>query len=99
MPSYVIFQGDVTDRVRYEEYKKAAGPNINAAGGTFLVRGGAAVALEGDLPATRTVVIEFPNRQAAVDWYNSEEYTAIHRLREGAANASLYVVDGVDLEP
>ena len=29
MPSYVIFQGDVTDPVRYEEYKKAAGPNIN----------------------------------------------------------------------
>jgi Domain of unknown function (DUF1330) len=31
-----------------------------------------------------------------LDWYNSDEYTAIRKLRERAARASLYVVDGLD---
>jgi uncharacterized protein (DUF1330 family) len=40
-------------------------------------------------------VLEFHTRQAALDWYWSEGYTAIRRLREGDARAILYVVDGV----
>jgi uncharacterized protein (DUF1330 family) len=48
------------------------------------------------LPAGRTVVLEFPTKKAALDWYRSEEYTEIRKLREGAARATLYVVDGVD---
>jgi uncharacterized protein (DUF1330 family) len=51
--------------------------------------------LEGEPPAGRTVVLEFPTRQAALDWYRSEEYTSIRMLRDGAAQARLYVVDGV----
>jgi uncharacterized protein (DUF1330 family) len=96
LAAYVIYQGEVLDAGRYEEYKAQVSPNITAAGGRYLVRGGAAEALEGDLPAGRTVVLEFPTRQAALDWYWSEDYTAIRKLREGAARAILYVVDGVD---
>jgi uncharacterized protein (DUF1330 family) len=51
--------------------------------------------LEGDPPAGRTVVLEFPTMQAAIDWYRSDEYTAIRKLREGAALARMYVVDGI----
>jgi uncharacterized protein (DUF1330 family) len=46
--------------------------------------------------AGRTVVLAFPTRQAALDWYRSEEYTEIRKLRDGAAEAILYVVDGID---
>ena len=95
MPAYVIYQGDVSDPERYEEYKKLVAPNIAAAGGRYLVRGGAAEALEGDLPGGRTVVVEFATMQAAVDWYRGEEYTAIRKVREGAARANIYVVEGV----
>jgi len=40
-------------------------------------------------------VLEFPTRQAAVDWYSGDEYTEIRKIREGAARARMYVVDGV----
>lgn len=96
MSTYVIYQGDVLEVTRYEEYKKQVEPNIVSAGGRYLVRGGDPHALEGGLPASRTVILEFPNRRAALDWYNSDEYTAIRKLREDAARASLYVVDGLD---
>jgi uncharacterized protein (DUF1330 family) len=94
--AYVIYQGEVTDPERYEEYKTRAAASIAAAGGRYLVRGGATEGLEGEAPSGRTVVLEFPTVQAAVDWYRSEEYTAIRKIREGAAKARMYVVAGVD---
>ena len=80
MAAYVIYQAEVVDAERYEEYKAQVSPNIAAAGGRYLVRGGAAEALEGDLPAGRTVVLEFPTRQAALDWYWSKDYAVIRKL-------------------
>jgi uncharacterized protein (DUF1330 family) len=95
LPAYVIYQGEVFDPERYEEYKRLVAPNIAAAGGRYLVRGGQAEPLEGELPGGRTVVVEFPTMQAAVDWYRSEEYSAIRKVREGAARANIYVVEGI----
>jgi uncharacterized protein (DUF1330 family) len=96
MTAYVIYQGEVTDAHRYEEYKPKAAASIIAAGGRYVVRGGDVEVLEGEAPAGRTVVLEFPTRQAALDWYRGAEYTAVRKLREGAAQATMYVIDGVD---
>jgi uncharacterized protein (DUF1330 family) len=93
--AYVIYQGEVLDPVRYDEYKDKAAASILAAGGRYVVRGGDVEVLEGDAPAGRTVVLEFPTRQAAIDWYRSDEYTEIRKIRDGAAIARMYVVDGV----
>jgi uncharacterized protein (DUF1330 family) len=95
MAAYVIYQGEVIDPERYEEYKTKGAASIVAAGGRYLVRGGDVEVLEGDPPAGRTVLLEFPTMQAALDWYRSDEYTAIRTIREGAARARMYVVDGV----
>jgi uncharacterized protein (DUF1330 family) len=94
MPAYVIYQGEVTDPERYEIYKPRAAASIEAAGGRYVVRGGDVEVLEGEAPAGRTVVLEFPTMEAAVAWYRSEEYTEVRKLREGAATARLYAVDG-----
>ncbi len=96
MTAFVIYQADILDPTQYEEYKEQVAPSILAAGGRYLVRGGDATALEGEMPASRTVVLAFPTRQAALDWYHSTEYTAIKKLRDGAARATLYVVDGIE---
>ena len=95
MAAYVIYQGEVLDTKRYDEYKVKAAASILAAGGRYLVRGGDFEVLEGKPPAGRTVVLEFPSMQAALDWYQSDEYTEIRKAREGAARSHMYVVDGV----
>ena len=95
MTAYVIYQGEVLDPERYDEYKTKAAVSIAAAGGRYIVRGGDVEVLEGDAPAGRTVVLEFPTRQAAIDWYEGDEYTEIRKIREGAARARMYVVDGI----
>jgi len=94
--TYVIYQGEVLDAEPYEEYRRRVAPNVAAAGGSYVVRGGDPVALEGRLPASRTVVLAFPTRQAAVDWYEGPDYTEIRKLRAGAAKVTLYMVDGSD---
>jgi uncharacterized protein (DUF1330 family) len=94
--AYVIYQGEVLDPERYEQYKAVAAASIEAAGGRYVVRGGAFDVLEGEPPDGRTVVVEFPDRATALNWYHGPDYAEARRLREGAARARMYVVDGVD---
>jgi uncharacterized protein (DUF1330 family) len=94
VPGYVIYQGEVTDPERYEEYKAKAAASIAAAGGRYIVRAGDMEVLEGEAPAGRTVILEFPTLQAAIDWYRSDDYAAARKIREGAATARMYAIDG-----
>jgi uncharacterized protein (DUF1330 family) len=94
--AYVIYQGEVFDPARYDEYKVKATASIAAAGGRYIVRAGEVEVLEGEPPVGRTVVLEFPTMDAALAWYRSEEYTQIRTIRDRAARARMYVVDGVE---
>jgi len=94
--AYVIYQSEVLNPKKYEAYKSAVSPNIVAAGGRYLVRGGDPESLEGAAPLRRTVILEFPSRQAVLVWYHSDEYREIRKLRDGAANAAIYIVDGIE---
>lgn len=96
MPAYVIFQGDVTDPATYEEYKTAAAGSVAAAGGRYIVRGGELRVLEGAPPgAGRVVVLEFPSRQAALDWYHGDAYQRAKPIRERAADShAMWLIDG-----
>jgi uncharacterized protein (DUF1330 family) len=94
MPAYFIFQGEVTDPERYEEYKLLAQRSIEAAGGRYVVRGGAGELCEGTLPS-RTVILEFPDMDAVRAWYHGEAYSAARKLREQAAQPQhVFMVEG-----
>jgi uncharacterized protein (DUF1330 family) len=95
MAAYVIYQAEVLDAERYEKYKPLAAESIRQAGGNYIVRGGDVDALEGEPPAGRTVVVEFPDRATALEWYRGGAYAEARELRKGAATARMYVVDGV----
>lgn len=95
MPAYVIYQCEVLDPERYEAYKPKAAASIEAAGGRYVVRGGEVEALEGEPPPGRTVVLEFPDRETASKWYKDQMYTEARKIRDGAARARMYLVDGV----
>ncbi len=95
MSAYVIYQGEILDQQRYDRYKEKAAVSIANGGGRYVVRAGEVHLLEGDAPPGRTVVLEFPTRQAAMDWYYGEEYTEVRKIREGAAITRMYIIDGV----
>ena len=95
MPAYLIVDADVLDPEQYEQYKAASPGAIAAGGGRFLVRGGELDVLEGDWSPTRVVVVEFENLEAAKAFYESPEYQAAIKLREGAARFNMIAVEGI----
>src|SRR5580658_8539808 len=64
-------------------------------GGKYLVRGGQTLAVEGEPPRGRIVVIEFDSLAAARSFEDSPDYQAITPLRHKAASSRVYLVEGV----
>jgi len=95
MAHYVIFDVTITDLERYKEYMTLVKPVIEAAGGRYLVRGGAHQVLEGDWRPTRLVVLEFPSAEAAEAFYQSPEYRGLKAMRESCSRGNLVMVEGV----
>jgi uncharacterized protein (DUF1330 family) len=63
--------------------------------GHFIVHGGKATMLEGSSPGT-LIVIEFPERSMAEQWYGSAAYREILPLRTGSSQGTVFLIDGVD---
>ena len=95
MSAYVVVNCEVTDLVKYEQYKSMAPKIIEQYGGRYLARGGATAVLEGDWQPKRVVILEFPTLAAAKTFYNSPEYQAACDVRFGAASMDIIAVEGV----
>ena len=96
MAAYLIVRVDVTDPDRYDDYKQLTPAAIEAAGGRFIVRGGAHESLEGPDDPRRVVVVEFSDADAARAFYESPLYVEARAVREGAADMHMTLVEGVD---
>ena len=93
MTVYAILQADITDLDRYESYKPLAAASVAEHGGSYLVRGGNVVSLEGSPPRARTVILEFNSMDAAKRWYESASYSEARPIRQAASEGSLYLVE------
>ena len=95
MAAYVFVNIEVTDPVRYEEYKRLALPTVTAHGGRYVARGGRCEMLEGTWQPKRVVLLEFPLVQQAKDWWTSDEYKPVKALRQASANTEMMLVEGI----
>ena len=95
MSALIIVDIEVTDPVRYEDYKKLASASIAAHGGRYLVRGGKHEVLDGSWTPKRLVVLEFDSADAAKKWRASAEYAEAKKVREHCARSNMIVVEGV----
>ncbi len=95
MVAYVIANIEVTDPAQYEDYKKLAGPAIEACGGKYLVRGGKTEVLEGKWQPNRLVMLEFESVEKAQAWWDSTHYAQSKAIRQGSAVSSMVIVQGV----
>lgn len=95
MKAYVIANIDVQDPERYKDYVKLTPGSIAPFGGRFIARGGRSEKLEGETPANRIVVIEFPSYENAKSWYDSADYRIALAIRQSASTGTLILVEGV----
>ena len=96
MPSaYIIANVTVTNPEQYVEYKKLSTIAAKTYGAEFCVRGGAVEVLEGDWTPDRVVILKFTSLEKAKAYYQSVEYTAAIKAREGASVMRMVVVEGL----
>jgi len=95
MAAYVIADVEITDPAGFEEYRQRVPATLEKYGGRFLVRGGALDRLEGNWEPKRLVILEFPTREQARRWHDSEEYREPRALRMKTARANVILVDGL----
>lgn len=75
-------------------YAPAAAKIAADHGGTYLLRGPITQQLEGDsLVGQSAIVLEFPDKQSALGFYNSPEYAEAKKLREGIADIAVSLVE------
>ena len=95
MPAYIIAEHDVHDSETYARARPGAAAAIARFGGRYLVNGlGVVELVEGTAPLQRLVVLEFPDVQAARDFYASEEYREARAFRHAAARSRLVLAEG-----
>lgn len=92
--AYWIAFVTVTDPDLYAGYQAHAPAAFAKHNARFLVQGGAADTLEGDI-WQRHIVIEFDSKAQALACYNSAEYQDARRHRVGACDANIVIVDGL----
>jgi uncharacterized protein (DUF1330 family) len=93
--AFVIVQITINDRDGYHSYETAGHLEIFDKFGAKLVGVDEQVeTVEGSWPFTRTVIIEFPSKELARAWYDSDEYQAVVGLRHGSTTSNLVIVSG-----
>lgn len=105
MSVYMFIKTRVTDRRQYLKYVEAAQPLAAKYGRKFLVRSQPVEMLEGSAstfglegspnqwPADYLLVSEWPSADIARKFWNSEEYVAVRKLREGAGEVHVLLAE------
>ncbi len=95
MAAYLQAEIEVTDPDAYAEYRARVPATIAAYGGRYLARGGEVKVLEGEASPNRRVILEFPDMERLLAWYNSPEYAPLIPIRQRASRGALVVVEGL----
>jgi NAD(P)H dehydrogenase (quinone) len=93
MSTYVVVMESIKDQETFVAYRKDVPATVAAHGGRFIVRGGAPSVIEDEWPLPRLVIIEFPTRKAAEDWYHSADYQKLLPLRLKSSVGNMVTVD------
>lgn len=96
VPAYVIVDVDVKDPDDYATYRAKAPATVAAAGGRYVVRGGAVEHVEAGWDLHRFVLLEFPSMDHARRWYGSAAYQAILPIRLRSTRSRMAFADGLD---
>ena len=94
MSGYLIAQLNVNNLEPYKSYVEKVTPLVKKFGGEYIVRSGKYEVVQGDWRYPRNVIIKFPSYQEALDFYKSEEYKPVKKIREDNSNGNIIIIEG-----
>ncbi|GAC1605326.1 MAG: DUF1330 domain-containing protein [Ramlibacter sp.] len=95
MSAFVIFDVEIRDPVRYQEFMQGVKPALEKAGARYLARGGEHKVYEGDWEPRRIVILEFPSVAAWEQFYSGSVYQGLKSIRDECSSARLVSVEGL----
>ena len=90
---WVCVYEKIDNAEKLKEYAIKARPAVEKFSGKFLVRGGKNRTNDG-IESPRTVVVEFPNYNNAVECYDSAEYQEAHDILKGHVVRHHQIIEG-----
>jgi len=94
MTAYAIFDVEIYDPKRYQDFMAQVKPALEAAGARYLSRGGAHKVYEGDWIPRRIVLFEFPSVELFEEFYYGDTYRRLKSIRDECSSARLVSVEG-----
>ncbi|MGK0447920.1 MAG: hypothetical protein ACJA2M_001700 [Polaribacter sp.] len=98
MPAYLIVNIEIKDAEKIKKYLTSTPEILNKYSGRFLVRGGQIWVAEGNWNPKRLVVVEFDSFEKAKEFYDSEQYEHLKKLRQSSAKTDMIIVNGITNE-
>lgn len=93
MAAFVIVHATPKNAEKMQQYGAGAGPTLAEFGGEFLGRG-TNEDLHGENGYAMSVLLSFPDADAARRWYNSDAYQALIPVRSEAMDCEFTLVAG-----
>ena len=98
MKYYLVAEMEITDRSWVPEYVKNVTPMVEQRGGRFLARTSKVEKIEGERKLPQVfLIIEWPSKEAAEAFYESEEYRPYREARIAGAQNEFLLVAGEDV--
>ncbi|CAN5323637.1 DUF1330 domain-containing protein [soil metagenome] len=95
MSAYLVVEFTVKDPDVYRDKYSAHAGQTAKKYGAQPVAGGDWEVLDGEKMLSKGAIMRFPDRQTALDWYNSPEYQELIEIRGVGMDARFSLVDGV----
>ena len=97
MRCYAVGEIDVSDPAWVRAYVTEVTPMVERHGGRYLARTPQVARMEGARDSPQTfLIIEWPSREAAEAFYDSDEYRPFRERRRAGARNELVLVSGED---
>ena len=95
MTAYMIIACKMHDRDEFiRGYGKAVPKLVAEYGGEYVIVAPGATLLEGKLEGYSSVALsKWPSRDAALSFWNSQDYAEVKKLREGLAEVEVLLVE------
>ena len=98
MKHYAIANLDITDPNWIADYVDRTTEMVERRGGRYLTRTAQIDQVEGDRkPPQIVLIIEWPSKEVAMEFYGSEEYGPLLEMRKGGSTGDFWLVPAEDV--
>jgi len=95
MPVYICVRFNVTDSNIFDRYAVESRKSIKQHGGRVISRG-APTELIGKTEFSMGAILEFSDRESALNWFNSDEYQSLSTMRDQSSDQQFILYDSYE---